>query len=59
MYARASDIKKHWENNKNRPLNFSAQDEAELDAALKASMKTFEEEDRARGVKYDYGGGGG
>ena len=41
-------IKQHWEMNKNRPLNFSGADEAELEAALKASMKTFEAEDRAK-----------
>ena len=50
MYAKASDIKRHWEQNKSRPLNFSAQDEAELEAALKESLKTMEAEDRARGL---------
>ena len=35
--------------NKSRPLNFSGADEAELEAALKESMKTFEAEDRAKG----------
>ena len=47
MYMRASDIKAHWEANKSRALNFAGADEAELEAALKESMKTFEAEDRA------------
>jgi hypothetical protein len=38
MYMRADDIYKHWQSNKNRPLNFQGADEAELEAALKASL---------------------
>ena len=53
MYCRAADIKQHWELNKSRPLNFAGADEAELEKALKESMKTFENEDRQR-----MGGGG-
>ena len=49
MYIQANVIKQHWEMNKSRPLNFSGADEAELEAALKESMKTFEAEDRAKG----------
>ena len=47
--------------NKTRPLNFAGADEAELEAALKRSMATFEAEDRQRGVgmggQGDDGGG--
>ena len=56
MYVKASDIKAHWEANKTRPLNFSGADEAELEKALKESMKTFQEEDRRNGyVTQGYG----
>ena len=42
MYCLASDIKAHWMANKDRKLNFQGADEAELDAALKASMAEWE-----------------
>lgn len=49
MYIPASVVKQHWDMNKSRPLNFAGADEAELEKALKASMATFEAEDRANG----------
>lgn len=51
MYIKVADIMAHWEANKNRKLNFSGNDEAEMDAALKASMETWnkEEDDRDGG----------
>ena len=49
MYVPATLIKQHWEMNKSRPLNFAGADEAELEKALKESMKTFDKEDRAKG----------
>ena len=48
MYCKAVDIHNHFLQNKCRPLNFAGADEAELEAALKKSMATFEAEDRAR-----------
>ena len=44
MYMNAADIYAHWQSNKDRKLNFQGADEAELDAALKASMKEWEKE---------------
>jgi len=44
MYLPAADIYKHWQANKDRKLNFQGADEAELEAALKESMKTFDHE---------------
>ena len=44
MYVPLEVIVKHWESNKARPLNFQGADEAELEAALKASMATWEKE---------------
>lgn len=55
MYVDAEVINQHYQMNKSRPLNFSGADEAELEKALKESMKTFEEEDRRNGN----GGNGG
>jgi len=40
----AKDIWAHWNANKGRKLNFQGADEAELDAALKASMETWNKE---------------
>ena len=61
MYVKAADIHSHYMANKTRPLNFAGADEAELEAALKQSMATFEAEDRQRGVgvgaQGDDGGG--
>jgi hypothetical protein len=42
MYCSAAEIKTHWMANKDRKLNFQGADEAELDAALKASMAEWE-----------------
>ena len=53
MYVSAQVIHDHFQQNKNRPLNFAGADEMELEMALKESMKTFEAEDRAAA-----GGGG-
>lgn len=50
MYVDAKLIHDHYQMNKSRPLNFSGADEAELEKALKESMKTFEEEDRRNGA---------
>jgi hypothetical protein len=50
LYVKATEIKAHWEMNKSRPLNFAGADEAELEKALKESMKTFEAEDRMNGA---------
>jgi len=44
MYIRVADIMAHWEANKSRKLNFSGNDEAEMDAAFKASMETWNKE---------------
>jgi len=44
MYCSASEIKAHWMANKDRKLNFQGADEAELDAALKASMAEWEKQ---------------
>jgi hypothetical protein len=44
MYCLAAEIKAHWMANKNRKLNFQGADEAELDAALKASMAEWEKQ---------------
>jgi hypothetical protein len=41
---KASDIYAAWQQNKSRPLNFQGADEAELEAALKASMAEWEKE---------------
>lgn len=41
----ASDIYLHWQQNKDRKLNFQGADEAELEAALKASMAQWEKEE--------------
>lgn len=38
MYVNKDLIKMHYEQNKGRALNFAGADEAELEAALKASM---------------------
>ena len=46
MFVKASDIFKHYQQNKTRPLNFAGADEMELEMALKASMQTFQNEDR-------------
>lgn len=46
MYCLASDIKAHWMANKDRKLNFQGADEAELDAALKASMAEWEKQEK-------------
>jgi len=43
-YMLAKDIWAHWNANKGRKLNFQGADEAELDAALKASMETWNKE---------------
>ena len=40
-------------------MNFAGADEAELEAALKQSMATFDAEDRARGVGGPQGDDGG
>jgi hypothetical protein len=45
----ANVIRLHYEQNKGRPLNFQGADEAELDKALKESMKTWEEESSRNG----------
>jgi len=45
MYVTAVRIRQHYDENKGRALNFAGADEAELDAALKESMKTFNAED--------------
>lgn len=55
MFLPASDIYKHWQQNKDRPLNFQGADEAELEAALKASMETWNQE----GQQEEGGSGGG
>lgn len=44
MYCDAQVVYKHWQENKNRPLNFQGADEMELERALKESMKTWENE---------------
>lgn len=44
MYIPAQVIYDHWQQNKNRPLNFAGADEMELERALKESMKTWENE---------------
>lgn len=44
MYCSAAEIKAHWMANKDRKLNFQGADEAELDAALKASMAEWEKQ---------------
>ncbi len=38
----AQHIYNHWQQNKDRKLNFQGADEAELEAALKASMQEWE-----------------
>ena len=58
MYVDAKVIHDHYQMNKSRPLNFSGADEAELEKALKESMKTFEEEDRRNGAAQGGGGAG-
>jgi hypothetical protein len=45
MFIPASVIYQHWQQNKDRPLNFQGADEAELEAALKASMETWNQEE--------------
>lgn len=42
MYVSAAEIHAHWMANKDRKLNFQGADEAELEAALKASMAEWE-----------------
>jgi hypothetical protein len=49
MYVDANEIRLHYEQNKGRALNFQGADEAELDKALKESMKTWEEESSKNG----------
>lgn len=44
MYMLAAEVKAHWMANKDRKLNFQGADEAELDAALKASMAEWEKQ---------------
>lgn len=46
MYVSKDVIKQHYDQNKGRALNFAGADEAELEAALKESMKGFEKEDK-------------
>jgi hypothetical protein len=46
MYVNKELIKLHYDQNKGRALNFAGADEAELEAALKESMKKFEAEDK-------------
>ena len=41
MYISANEIYAHWQQNKDRKLNFQGADEAELEAALKASMEEW------------------
>ena len=50
-------IKKHYEQNKGRALNFQGADEAELEKALKESMKTWEAEESSHGGGGDDAGG--
>ena len=38
----------HWEQNKSRALNYAGHDEAELEKALKESMKTWNDESSSR-----------
>lgn len=57
MYMPASDIYQHWQQNKDRKLNFQGADEAELEAALKASMAQWEKEEGNQG-NGDSGEGG-
>ena len=49
MFIPASVIYQHWQQNKDRPLNFQGADEAELEAALKASMETWNQEEQQEG----------
>jgi len=49
LYVDATEIRLHFEQNKGRKLNFQGADEAELDKALKESMKTWEEESSRQG----------
>lgn len=45
MYISAVDSYAHWQQNKDRKLNFQGADEAELEAALKASMAEWEKQE--------------
>lgn len=45
FYMQAADIYAHWQQNKDRKLNFQGADEMELEAALKASMAEWEKEE--------------
>ena len=42
---KAADCYAHWQQNKDRKLNFQGADEAELEAALKASMAEWEKQE--------------
>lgn len=46
-YVDVNVIRVHFEQNKGRALNFQGADEAELDKALKESMKTWEQENQS------------